>query len=93
MKDEEGLAIWNAQQKLPEGYENLGMYKKYYLLHESLHLSFRQLFDLVSIAYPDYSLEGKFKACIRIKKGIVHNSSGLKGGVWMKNKVYLEGYK
>ena len=92
MKDEEGLAIWNAKQKLPEGYESLGMYKKYYLLYESLSLSFRQLFDLESTLYPELSLERKFKGVLRIKKGIIHNSPRQKGGSWVKNKVYLEGY-
>lgn len=92
LEEEEGLAIWNAKQKLPEGYESLGIYKKYYLLYESMHLNFKQLFDLVSIVYPQYSLEGRFKACIRIKKGIIHNSNKQIGRSWMKNKVYLEGY-
>lgn len=93
LKDEEGLAIWNAKQKLPENYESLGIYKKYYLLYESMGLNFRQLFDLVNVVYPNYSFEGKFKACIRIKKGIIHNSIRQKGWSWMKNKVYLEGYE
>jgi hypothetical protein len=75
LKDEEGLAIWNAKQKLPEGMESLGMWKKYYLLYEARNLHFKQLFDLVSIIYPQYSLEGKFKTCIRIRKGNIHNTT------------------
>jgi hypothetical protein len=90
LRDEEGLAIWNAKQKLPEGYESLGMWKKYYLLHESQYLNFKQLFDLVSIVYPQYSVERKFRACIRIKKGVIHNSAKQKGCSWRKNKTYLE---
>lgn len=93
LRDEEGLAIWNAKQKLPEWYESFWIYKKYYLLHEAMHLNFKQLFDLAGIVYPHYSVEGKFKACIRIRKGLIHNSSKLKGYCWKKNKVYLEGYQ
>jgi len=58
-----------------------------------MHLNFKQLFDLAGIVYPHYSVEGKFKACIRIRKGLIHNSSKLKGYCWKKNKVYLEGYQ
>lgn len=32
LRDEEGLAVWSAMQVLPEGEENLAIYKKYYLL-------------------------------------------------------------
>ena len=91
LRDEEGLAIWNAKQKLPEGYESLGIYKKYYLLNEAEKLDFKQLFELASIVYPHYSTEGRFKICIRIKKGIIH-AKHIKGHSWRKNKVYLEGY-
>ncbi|MDR0860287.1 MAG: DUF1704 domain-containing protein [Candidatus Peribacteria bacterium] len=93
LRDEEGLAIWNAKQKLPTEYESLGIRKKYYLLHEAKNLNFKQLFDLASRVYPQYSLEGRFKVCVRMKKGIMHNGSQVKGIVWGKNKVYLEGYK
>ncbi|MDR0608448.1 MAG: hypothetical protein LBG52_09240 [Candidatus Peribacteria bacterium] len=86
------MAIWNAKQHLPIGYESLGIYKKYHLLHEARNLHFKQLFDVVSIVYPHYSLEGRFKACIRIRKGIINNSTRNIGHCWLKNKVYLEGY-
>jgi hypothetical protein len=86
------LAIVNAKQYLPTDFESLGIYKKYYLLHEARKLNFRQLFDLVSMVYPYYSLEGKFKVCIRIRKGIINNSPRNIGHCWLKNKVYLEGY-
>jgi hypothetical protein len=74
LKDEEGLAIWNAKQKLPEEYESLGIYKKYYLLYEARDLNFKQLFELESTLYPELSMERRFKAVLRIKKGIIHNS-------------------
>jgi hypothetical protein len=77
---------------LPNDFESLGIYKKYYLLHEARKLNFKQLFDLVSRVYPHYSLEGKFKVCIRIRKGIINNSTRNIGHCWLKNKVYLEGY-
>ncbi|GHV21287.1 hypothetical protein FACS189428_1470 [Clostridia bacterium] len=82
LRDEEGLAIYHAKQKLPAEYESLGIRKKYYLLHEAQNLTFKQLFDLASIVYPQYSLEGRFKVCVRMKKGIIHNGPQVKGIVW-----------
>ena len=93
LKDEEGLAIWNARQKLPEEYEGLGMYKQYYLLNVARELSFKQIYDLIHTLYPHYNLEKIFKTCIRVRKGVVHNGSRTRGVVWRKNKIYLEGYE
>jgi hypothetical protein len=38
-------------------------------------------------------MERRFKAVLRIKKGIIHNSIRQIGWFRMKNKVYLEGYQ
>jgi hypothetical protein len=73
LRDEEGLAIWNAKQKLPEGYESLGIYKQYYLLHSAKDLNFQQIYNLIRIFYPHHNLEKIFKTCIRVRKGIIHN--------------------
>jgi hypothetical protein len=93
LRDEEGLAIWNAKQKLPEGYESLGVYKQYYLLNIAKELNFKQMYDLIHTLYPLYSIEKNFKTCIRVRKGVVHNGQHTKGIVRLKNKTYLEGYE
>jgi hypothetical protein len=64
----------NARKKLPEEYESLGVWKKYYLLYEARNLNFKQLFDLETVLYPELSVERRFKACLRLKKGIVYHS-------------------
>jgi hypothetical protein len=93
LKDEEGFAIWNAKQKLPEGYESLGIYRQYYLLHNAKELHFKQIYDLIHTLFPHYNLEKIFKTCIRVRKGIIHNGSHTKGIIRRKNKIYLEGYE
>jgi hypothetical protein len=93
LKDEEGLAIWNAKQKLPEGYESLGIYKQYFMLNAAKDLNFKQICDLIHTLYPHYLIEKIFKTGIRARKGIIHNGSHTKGIIWRKNKVYLEGYE
>ncbi len=61
LKDEEGLAVWNAMQVLPENEENLSIYKKYYLLSESKRYSFSKLTDMIRFFSPEKNLERIFK--------------------------------
>lgn len=93
LRDEEGLAVRNASQVLPEGEENLSMYKKYHLLAESKHYSFAQMKDLIYFLYPKRSLEGVFKTILRSKKGQIFTANPSSHLTWMKDKVYLDGYE
>ncbi len=90
LKDEEGFAIYNANQHLPEWYEKDSIYKKYYLSNEWSKLDFKKLYDLISFVYPYWSVEQKFKTVIRIKKWLIHTSTN---GIWtsfLKDKIYLD---
>lgn len=92
LKDEEGLAIYNASKILPEEYEKDSIYKKYYLVKESENRDFRKTFELLSFLNPDKDIEKLFKWVLRIKKGIEHTSIKHQGTVFIKDKIYLEWY-
>lgn len=93
LKDEEGLAVWSAMKVLPEGEENLAIYKKYYLLAECGHYDFQSMKNLVYVLYPNRSLEGIFKTILRVKKGQIFTSNITQTSIRMKDKVYLDGYE
>lgn len=91
LKDEEGLAIWNASKFLPEWYEKNSIYKKYYLTNEAAKYSFSKLIDIINFMYPYRSTERKFKTAIRIKKGIINTNNSWIWTYFTKDKVYLDG--
>ncbi len=93
LKDEEGLAVWNAMQVLPENEENLSIYKKYYLLAESRKYSFSKMRDLFYFFNPNRTFEGLFKSILRSKKGMIHTGNEWGNFIRMKDKVYLDWLK
>lgn len=93
LKNEEGLAIYNAIQILPEEYEKDSIYKKYYLVKEAEKTDFKKLVNMIEFIYPQYSREFHFKTALRIKKWIIHTNKIHPGTVFFKDKIYLEGYK
>jgi len=92
LKDEEGLAIYNAKKYLPEGYEKNSIYKKYFLTKEAEKLDFMKLVELIGLIYPNRWTERKFKTALRIKKWIINSSIIHAGTVFKKDKIYLDGY-
>jgi len=92
LKDEEGLAIYNASKILPQEYEKDSMYKKYYLVKEAENHDFKKTFELFKFIYPEKETERLFKWVLRIKKGIEYTSKKHIGTTFMKDKSYLEGY-
>ncbi|MFA5747980.1 MAG: tyrosine/phenylalanine carboxypeptidase domain-containing protein [Candidatus Absconditabacterales bacterium] len=92
LQDEEGLAIRNSKKETPENYEKMSSYKKYYLAKESMNYNFSKIVELSKFLYPERSLEGLFKTAIKIKKGITDTSKIDNGAVFLKNKVYFDGY-
>ncbi len=93
LKDEEGLAIYNANKVLPEGYDKDSIYKKYYLVKEAENIDFKKLVHLINFIYPQRSKELQFKTAIRIKKWIIYTDMIHPWTVFMKDKIYLEGYQ
>lgn len=89
-KDEEGLAIWNGNTVLPDDYEKISMYKKYFLTKELMKYSFSKSADFIRFTYPERSMEGIFKAIIRSKRGIIDTSQT--GVGYYKDKIYVEWY-
>lgn len=92
LRDEEGLAIWNALQSDPEGAENLAMYRKYYLLHAGKDRNFSEMVELMYALNPNRTYEGMFKSILRIKKGQILTAQATESYLWMKDKVYVDGY-
>lgn len=92
LKDEEGLAIYNANKFLPEWYEKDSIYKKYYLVKEAENMDFKKLVHMIDVFNPDRTKEVQFKAAIRIKKWITHTNRIHPWTVFMKDKIYLEWY-
>jgi hypothetical protein len=89
-KDEEGLAIWNGNQVLPDDYEKISLYKKYMVTYELQKFSFSKSADFLRFIYPDRSLEWIFKSIIRSKRGIINTSHT---NTWyLKDKIYLDGF-
>ena len=93
LKDEEGLAIWNANKYLPEEYEKDSIYKKYILINNGEKMDFKKLCETTRFYYPERSTEWLFKTAIRIKRWLIDTSVTWKWTVEMKNKIYLEWYK
>ncbi|AHB41343.1 hypothetical protein P148_SR1C00001G0552 [candidate division SR1 bacterium RAAC1_SR1_1] len=93
LKDEEGLAIWNASKFLPEEYEKDSIYKKYILINDGEKMDFKKLCETARFYYPERSNEGLFKTAIRIKRGLIDSSRIGKGTNAIQNKIYLEGYE
>lgn len=92
LKDEEGLAIYNARKYLPEWYEKNSIYKKYFLTKEAEKLDFTKLVELIGLIYPNRWTERKFKTALRMKKWTINTSIVDPGTVFKKDKNYLDGY-
>jgi hypothetical protein len=57
LKDEEGLAIYNASKILPKEYEKDSIYKKYFITKEAERFDFKKTIELLKFLYPERSLE------------------------------------
>lgn len=80
-------------QVLPEGEENLSIYRKYYLLAESKKYSFAEMRELLYFFNPNRTFEGLFKSILRVKKGLIYTATRGGSYSWLKDKVYLDGYE
>ena len=92
LKDEEWLAIYNASKYLPSGYEKLSFYKKYFLLKEAQKYPFSKLVDLVKFLYPEKRIEWIFNTILRMKKWVINTWVVDEWAIFMKEKVYLDGF-
>lgn len=91
LKDEEGLAIYNASKILPPDYEKISVYKEYFLTKQLQDNSFIKSFELCKFLYPSKNMEKLFKTVLRSKRGLV-NTGETKGIGFQKDKIYLDGF-
>jgi len=92
LADEEWLAIYNSFKYIPEGYEKNAMYERYFSIIEWGKYDFSRLTDIIRWLDPNRSLSKVFKLSLRVKKGILNTSFVSSWTVYMKDKVYLDGY-
>ncbi len=92
LKDEEGLAINNAIKAMPKEHNNKNMYTNYFLLVEAQKHDFVKMFELSKFLFPSKNLDRIFSSVFRLKKWITNTSKIHKWAIFMKDKVYLDGY-
>gem|GEM_PF-622396 len=68
------------------------MYERYFSIIEAGKYDFSRLTDIIRGLDPTRSLSKVFKLSLRVKKGISNTSFINSGTVYMKDKVYLDGY-
>lgn len=93
LKDEEGLAIWNSLNYLPENYEKNAMYEKYLLVYEAQNNDFVGLTNLLRFLHPEDSLLKIFRRAMRFKRWLQNTAFKWEGTAYFKDKIYLDGYK
>ncbi len=71
LKDEEGLAVYNAFQETNKiKYYKNTIYKNYFLTNEAQKYNFAKIFDLVNFLYSGQNMETIFRKTMRLKRGI-----------------------
>lgn len=100
LRDEEGLAIWRQDQAIGEsipGYDSISKYKAYLLAKRSGELSFAELgkylLTLPSLNSSKPTLKAIFSTVSKYKRWVKRTSTVHSWAIFLKNKVYLDGYK
>jgi len=94
--DEEWLAIYQAQKMVQSffpHYYNATMHRKYVFVDFSEKMSFMDLVEMLRDMNPKRTLMSLFRAATRLKRGIVDTSYIWLWTTFMKDKVYLDGYR
>ncbi len=97
--DEEGLAIWKAEQimknYLPD-YNTIAIYEKYDSLFKAKTLNFMQLAEYIMKhkkgKNKKHTLSGVYNTALKLKRGIQQTKHIHQWAIYMKDKVYLDGY-
>lgn len=93
LADEEGFAVWNSFRHLPEGYEKTAMYRNYVLADHAASCGFSEFARYVRSFGPGVSLEQSFKTALRFKRGTSKSTPKNPGAPYLKDKVYLDGWR
>lgn len=94
--DEEGFAIYQSEQMVKTyfpGYYNPTTHRKYVFVDFSEKMSFVELTQMLKDINPHRTLTWLFMAATRLKRWIIDTSLAHAGTTFMKDKVYLDGYK
>ncbi len=92
LKDEEGYAVYKSMEALPEQAQRKSVYNKYYFAAMAQKYSFSRLADIVKGIDPHKNLERIFKTAFRFKKWVKNTGFVDQGAVYLKDKIYLDGY-
>jgi hypothetical protein len=94
LRDEEGLAIYNAMQVSKQYDEDIyAICYKYHLCHRAQSLDFKQLVEYIHHLKNKTMTRSAFKTALRFKRWIKDTSIIHPGTVFCKDKLYLEWYK
>lgn len=89
--DEEGLAIWAAEQELPDSYEKTAMRQKYLYIKEAFSHNYVQMADMIR-SDSDKSLHNVFKDVYRLKRGVQDTMVIHPWTSSLKDSIYVQGY-
>lgn len=95
LTDEEGLALYNVYEyykTLYPAFQKIGIYQKYLLLHYSQWASFREVATYIQDKKRTENLNTIFTMVFRCKQGIQDTSVKNQGNIFLKNKLYADGY-
>ena len=93
LAEEEGLAIYFANQKLPQWFEKPNIYLKYRAFDVAQNATFVRLADFYKSIYPDADMLKVFKRVLRFKRGVENTGIVHSWALFLKDKVYLEWYE
>ncbi len=91
-RDEEGLAIYKSFEKLPNGYEKKSLYERYYIIFEAQNKDFVTLGKMFLQEFW-YNYISAFRYWFRVKRGTIDTSIIDLGTIFMKDKIYIDGYQ
>lgn len=90
--DEEWLAIWAAEQELPDSYEKVSMWKKYLLVDQAMHCDFADLVAFLRTEWTNKSLLSLFKTAYRLKRWIERTDIVSPFAVSLQDTIYAQWY-
>lgn len=89
--DEEWLAIWAAEQELPDAYEKIAMWKKYIHIHRAFSHNYVQMSDMIRDE-SDKPLHNIFRAVYRMKRGIQDTALIHPWASSLQDTIYVQWY-
>jgi hypothetical protein len=85
------LAVAVSHEYLPEGYQNKRMWYRYFFLDQWGEKNFEELASLVRGLH-GYDLARTFNETLRMKKGVQNTSIQHPWTLYIKDKIYLDGF-